>query len=281
MKTRSLFVLAVVLSCPNWAFGLETESFENEAQAIANGWTGSQNTINGNNFGYSSGTNFTGSTSGSSEAGGTMTLVNVLAYYADVTLGGSLTLDDRIEGSGEFEFTNPQSPNNNHDIGHFDTGDTQTDRWPDNIGIRLSEFPNDSGSQNSFRLYPNICFESLNGCADGGGSNFILLNGDGDYRFEYVYDPTIGDGRLSMTVFDSSLSPLGTKIIDIVSAHRTAGASFNAFGLMVKAPSTADSPNPSRTADIYIDNVSYSVPEPSSVALALIALLCVAPVRRK
>src|SRR5580765_8264589 len=87
------------------------------------GWTGFRNGQDGNSFGFSA-TNFTGGLSPAGEAGGTIARAPNLAYYADLTLGGSPNLGYRLQASGELSVTSISNFNNGVRIGFFDATNT-------------------------------------------------------------------------------------------------------------------------------------------------------------
>ena len=241
------------------ASSTEFQDFERQRAARAAGWKGFNNTGNGNDFGYSAGTNFTGSASGTSEAGGTFSRNRDLAYYADTTLGGVFTLDDTFSAEGEFEYTNPKNDNNDVGLGHFDKSDTDI-RYHDFIGILLLE-----DTDPLFRVFAGVVIAGY--APRINYDDFFYLPINGDYRFRYNYDPDGGDsgnGIVRVEVFNTEGDTRGTASISLTEEERASGATFNAFGL---SNGIIDSNRYDWTADIYIDNVSYSVIPPPTVTV--------------
>src|SRR5687767_7096955 len=83
-------------------------------------WVGSGNTSSGNNFGFLP-TDETGGASGPGEAGGTFVRTVGLHYYADTTLGGTLSLNNPLTLSGEFDITAARGPDHAFGVGFFNT----------------------------------------------------------------------------------------------------------------------------------------------------------------
>src|SRR5262245_40928496 len=98
LSLATLVLLTVSITSNNIhaaILGLSNETFDSAATATAHGWTGLNNAVPNNNFGFSA-TNNTGGTPGG-EAGGPMARNGVVAYYADTTLLGTLVKPDAIE----------------------------------------------------------------------------------------------------------------------------------------------------------------------------------------
>ena len=248
-------------------FPAESQDFESESAAVSAGWSGVLNTAGGNNYGYQHPSNQTGSLFGDGEAGGTFTRNGDtvgMSYYADTTLADVLTLDDTLAAAGEFEFTNVVGNFDNIvTVGHFDSSAPGTHSGFDFIGLALAENGLDFVAALSVQLFGQQKVFS----------NDVSLPHDGDYRWEYEYNPNIGDGgRITGRVFNEDTAV--NLELNLTLEQRQAGALFNAFGLSNGGLFT-DSPARG-TADIYIDNVIYTteraIPEPNTLALLLVGL---------
>lgn len=217
---------------------IEFQNFEDETAAASAGWTALGSTTGGNNFGYSAGTNFTGSPSGSNEAGGTMARTNGLVYYADTALGATADQSHALAASGEFEYTNVIGFNGHIYIGHMESSAAGTATF-DFMGILLSE-----STSTTFRVFAAA---RVNGALSTTGPLFLAVNGD--YRFRYIYDPCTR--QLVVKVYNPTCTiVLGTRTLNVA----LGAASFDAFGL---GAGGVTSPNGSLRADVYIDNVAY------------------------
>ena len=90
------------------------------------------------------------------------------------------------------------------------------------------------------------------------------INPNIDHTWEYDWDPNggvHGAGRLTASL---SGPGEGTQFIDLNAAQRKVGAKFNAFGLNGGFPTPPDS-KPSEFADMFIDDVIYTVLKPLRV----------------
>ena len=272
------FTLALIAAQPAQPTPVETQDFENIAAAAAAGWSGLRNTIDGNNFGFSIGTNFTGSATGNNEAGGTFARVAPLSYFADTNLGGAFTLDQSFSASGELEYRNVMNNNNIVGIGYFDaTQSSGPGRSFNFMGIILAE--NNSVNPDVFRFFAAASIV--------GTSNEILsaptveFPVDGDYRWFFDYDGLTR--TLSASILNNAMQLLANRNINL--SGIIGPVNFNAFGL-----SNGElQGNGTNKADIYIDNVVYSVvsapfvgiPEPSALALFALSLAGLLVLRRR
>src|SRR5262245_17882511 len=91
-----LQVLAVIVLSGATTFEF-LENFDNEAQAIADGWQAFNASQDGMNIGFSGTAN---AGTGVGEAGGAFSRSTNSHYYGDTTLGGHLTRLDRISATG-------------------------------------------------------------------------------------------------------------------------------------------------------------------------------------
>jgi hypothetical protein len=256
--------------------GLQNEPFDSQFQAESvNGWTGLNNAVPNNSYGFSA-TNFTGGASSAGEAGGFMARNGVTSYYADTNLMGTLVRSDAIEASGEFDITSLTTHgafNNLLSIGHFDS---TLSGAVDFIGFDIIEI--DAGS---VRMRARLEF----GDAISLTGNIINVTGfpNSDRLWSYTWDPTggtTGDGLLTFTI-DGPANPMNVSTIDV--ANAASPLNLDAFGLLDLAIGVNDDNN---TARLFIDDVTYTsyvppVPEPSTLVLGLGGIGIAVCVRRR
>ena len=232
---------------------VETQSFDSSAAASSAGWAGLDNTLNGNAFGFSN-TNFTG-LSGAGEAGGTVARTTNLAYYADLSVGGSPSLLTALHASGELNVVSVSNFNNPVRFGFFNAADTTG--FIRFAGFQVAE----STTSTQFRAFPSVHFAN----GSRAESSFpLIIAANVPYTWESDFDPS--NQRMSLEFFNAGVS-LGVSTVDLSPAQIGYGASFSAFGLVTGGWGQAD---PSNVAHVYMDNLTYSVtpvPEPSGLCL--------------
>jgi hypothetical protein len=243
------------------AIYFQTESFNSPASTTANGWAGLRNTINGNNFGYSATNHTTGNPA--DEAGGTHAR-DSRAYYGDTTLdtlqaSTTLTLNNRLEWRGEFVVTGWTSPNNSVYIGYTNHNKANINTNQDILGFAINE--PDGVDPAKFRIISALWTST----GTAVNSNVLRLEEDVPYRFEAIYDPTAGNGTLTVDFFKlSDNSAAGTSLMPLTLAARNAGGTFNVFGFT----NTVISANPAFTFNVFMDGLEYTVtPEPAGLTL--------------
>jgi hypothetical protein len=263
--------LALIIASIGWSEVHAGTLIRTETFDTAPGWVGLRNadlTI-GNDFGFR-GSNYTGGSSPAGEAGGTIARTLEVSFYADTDLGGSLTLADHIQASGELDFTSVGAFNNGIRIGHRNTSAASTDATIDNfLGLEFAE--------NHGAGYRIRAVAVLDDGGTIGGAEILGLIQNGDYSWITTYTPDFGMGLLVVEVFSSGVS-LGTSTVGLSASQRLVGAYFDAFGIG-SGGLTPPENNPQNTVDIFIDNVSYStaiaVDEPLSagwISLGALAL---------
>lgn len=253
MLRTTLVALAAVLLFGTAARAQVVTRFEDFATNP--GWTLFNNGSGGSSFGYQA-SNHAGGSPG--EAGGHFTRANSFRYYADTNLNGPLNLNHPLSASGRFDFTSVNTPdfNNGLFIGHFQSA-------VENYTIGLF-FSNGGGNTAKLAWGINVRGDSFNIL-----SSQSSLDPNIDRTWSYAWDPTGGAngvGRLTATL---SGPGGGTKTVDMpAGASIRADAHFEAFG--INATNVGATSSPAQNADLYFDDLSYSVlavPEPSSLAL--------------
>jgi len=257
----AFFSLSTISSRAN----TETQTFNSGSSAIQAGWTGSNTTVNGNNFGYSP-TNNTGASPGG-EIGGKLARAGDPAYFADRTIGGPYNRSASLSASGEFDVTTISvSPpfDNSIFVGHFDPDAPALNLFAGHIGFNLAE---DSSSSLRFRAY--ISFSD--GSFYLGNNLYISGFPNSDRTWSYTWNPTggsLGLGSLSASIDGPGG---GTSTLELGASTIGKDLSVDAFG--VSTPGTTR-PDGDRHAIVYFDNFSYSqaqaVPEPTIPVLILL-----------
>jgi hypothetical protein len=206
-------------------------------------WTSSNADSDGVSLGWSKSTAEAGGAIG--EVGGTLARVNNAdRFYGDTKLSRSFTLKDKIFASGKFDLLNVTESwadpgTSGFFIGHF-SKDPATIEF---IGLEFSE----AGS-NQMRVRAR--FQKPR---DGGAEiKFPDLSINGDHTFRYSYNPNSGsDGRLTVTIDGT------TQSVDLEVSERVSDARFDAFGMGTILNQNSEM-EPSKTAQVFIDDVSYS-----------------------
>ena len=266
----SVAMLAVFAAAPAWAQLSETQTFDSEAAAAAAGWTQV-----GSHLGFSM-TDNTGGTSPAGEAGGGLpTQAGGVQVYADLDLGGALSLADDFSASGEYDVQSLTGPNWDwiHGvIGFFDSSHSNGVYGTGVVFLHADDTPT------SQRIYPVVMQD---GAWLGHGHSVFRLPNDGDYTFDLAWDATAMAATLR--IFDSSgvevqndAGELGGAVA-AVSAEDVAAFpadALNAFGMGSQFPQGGGD----LVTELYIDNVTYTslVPEPSTFTLAALGLLSLA-----
>ena len=208
-----------------------TETFNTGSTTAANGWSGSGNTANNNNFGWNSTDVVLGSGTGGS-AGGIFARTSSLSHFADTSIA-PLTRTDRIRMAGSLRLAN-----NNFDgafyLGYFTPGQGLSNF----IGIQFNEPSGDT--TNPFRGTARV-----NGTG-GAASSVISLAQNTTLTFDLTWAGSPdGSGVLSGTLAGQSLN------IPV-----TAGSGgFSAFGLVSGGYSSNII---ERTAGCYFDSLTYN-----------------------
>ena len=224
---------------------IQTENFD-----VDPGWTVVGSGDNGNDFGYQAASSYAGGSPG--EGGGRFTRSDFVKYYGDTELGGLITLDLPFSASGKFDHTAAFTPDFGHTnmIGHFSTGGLGR------VGIGL----NNSGT--SLYWVAVIVLDDFTTL----GTGFTTIAPNVNRTWSYDWDPdggTAGEGSLTV-MLDAA-----THTLELTAAERATGATLDAFGFGGLAANGSES---GWYADMYIDDVAYTVliPEPSTLIIWLL-----------
>jgi hypothetical protein len=207
-------------------------------------WVGSNNTTSGNKFGWNQAIDKTGRKV--SEVGGTFARAQLDSFYADTHLSDAFDLGDRIAASGTFRMDNitegwaDLDSSSGFFIGHFSRNAASQDF----IGLEFKE----SGSR--FSMQVRARFQQSG--AMSAQSDWVSVLTNDSHTFSYTYVPYEDNGRLTLSI--DAMSPL---IVELKPIERGTDVQFNAFG--IGATSNLNSENdPTKTAEVYLDDVSYS-----------------------
>lgn len=258
-RTTQILVLCITVGTPAFASAryVELQTFDSSASATTAGWSGHDNSLNGNSFGFQS-TNFTG-LSPAGEAGGTIARTSNLAYYADLTLGATPTLGQGLQSSGELAVTS-FAFNNAIRIGYFDANASSGSIAF--AGFQVAE--PQSGSL--LRILASIHLEDGSFLESG---TPVLISANTNYTWTANWNPSTLVEQVEF--FNSVGTSLGTSTVQINSLNVAQSGPFNAFGILTGGIGGAA---PTNVANVYIDNLSYAitpVPEPGSLFLCALA----------
>ena len=248
-----------LLLLPFGGFGLQAETVTQHFDASPSDWSAITDSDLPSSLGHSSTQQTQGAVAG--EGGGTWQRNSDFEYYADtVNLASGLTGSDTITASGRFfagnfNIFNGQADVTEVGIGHFDT--TQTMVRDGLVGFMLKD-----EDQNSMRIRANV--------RASGSSNLIsettwYFGEDSVFDWTYTYDPATSVFDLTITLVsgqweDSNgnvITPSGGTQSISETVSNPASISVNAFGIGNRTRSDT----PGREADIFIDDVTYSIVE--------------------
>jgi uncharacterized repeat protein (TIGR02543 family) len=207
-----------------------TETFDTATTTAANGWTGSGNTSNNNNFGWNSTDVVLGTGTGGA-AGGIFARTGSFSHFADTSIA-PLSRTDAIRLAGSFRLANT-----NYDgafyLGYFTPGQGVANF----IGIQISEPSGAAGDP--FRSYVRVMGTG------GAGTGIINLAQNTTLSFDLTWTGSPdGSGTLSGTLAGQSVN------IPVAAGS----GSFSAFGLLSGGMSNATQ----RTAGSYFDSLTYN-----------------------
>jgi len=214
--------------------GEVTETFDTAASTAANGWTGHNNTVNGQNFGWNSTSAVLGSGTGGA-AGGIFARQILYSYYADTTLGGThntLNRTQTLKLSGYFNLRDSEPLadgtrfNSNLYLGFFDAPEARSiaerTHLASFIGLDIRGRP--AISDNFFRGYIGIGTPGIEGQTYTATSTYVELALGVTQHFDLTWTPTgNGRGTLAGTLAGVAVS---------LTTEDTSIGNFNAFGIV-------------------------------------------------
>jgi len=230
----------------------KTQDFESEAAAAAAGWVGSDNTVEGNSYGWSDSDNAGGA---AGEAGGVFARAGVNDYYADTSIG-TLTLDDSMAASGRLLLTNVQDFTGGQCLGWFNN-DEPIARRSNNLCIRFHE-----ETSTQFRCEPMI--ESADGIMNPGDRQIQVLPTDTHYWWELTYDPSGGNNGFGMVTLkmyddDAEHALIMDRSLHLTETQRAEETlTVNSFGWFHYSQAS----NPDAHIDLFADDLTYTLGAP-------------------
>jgi hypothetical protein len=247
------------------------QTFDDEASAIAAGWTEFGSRTLGHNYGFSD-TNDAEGASGNGEGGGVITRTAPLTYYGDVTVGSKSGLDVDLHATGRLKFQNINF-NGDFYLGWFDreAADIFSPRY---IGIHVRE-PSIREDPYAFRIDASVRGGGGDTEQESDTSRTSVPNNTAlDFEMDWDADGGVGatEGRLTLIFTDvNNTANTWDSFLDFDGSTSLEGApvEINAFGLV-----TANSDAREVSTRFAFDDLNYShVPEPSSLFLALLGFV--------
>ncbi len=254
---------------------IEVQPFDNATSAAMAGWSSFGSAANGNNYGFSN-SDFTGGASPAGEAGGVFARSGSASYYADLTIGGTLTRSQEIEAAGEFDITSISTSstfNGSVLISHFDSSSPIPNVFAGLVGFNVLE-----ETDNSVRVKAQVAF------SDGTllvGNELILTNlPDVDRLWSYSWDPTGGAFSRGQLTFSINGPGGGISSLDVGLAHDGMDFALDAFGMSTPI---VMNPNQDETITLFIDDARYTsvVPLPATLWLFGSSLLGLIGITRR
>lgn len=247
------FVPILVIVVDAQAVGLRTETFDVDPQ-----WTSVGDGVNGNDFGFRT-SDIAGGSPG--EGGGRFARTDSTRFYADTDFPNTVRLDQPFQASGRLDLgavdANPDFGNPLW-LGHFN---------PDSIA-KAGLFFNDGPPGPGLAWSMSIAFPGGIALSPTPQMNF---QPGVDRTWSYAWDPIGGVGGVGRLTGTLSGPDGGSRIVDVDwSGVDPSNVTFTAFGFNagVNPPASAE-----RFADIFVDDLLYTVPEPSTFALAALGML--------
>lgn len=272
--------MALSLASTGHALILRTQTFDTAESTAAGGWVGfNNNPIAGTGgaggvFGFSNSNNTQGDPAG--EAGGNFTRTDGLAaYFADVSWGRPFGVFDNLHAQGEL-FLDQGNPAGQTSVivGYFDTNRTTGDlataiNGLDNfIGFRIL------GGNNEIRANAfGGDFGGYNESGGNAGGTFAAIFPD-NQAYRWTFDYVAGGfplgpgqfnyGEITLTVSNISSGATTTLRNALNPLQNRTNRVLNAFGMA--AFNTDDQDNTAFNT-YFIDNLVYTIPEPSAAVL--------------
>jgi len=219
-------------------------------------WVASGNTTLPQNYGYRNSNHITGATEG--EAGGTIGTSTSVGYYADISVD-TVFLTTNLIASGKLTMDAFNGINGSWNLGWFNRNETST---PNFFGFNFAEPLSGSGP---FRVRLMLVRPG----GDERASAFVTIDTGKDYDFTFSYDPLGASGLGAITATLTGLDGGADKSLsmNLGGGDRFGPSRFNAFGILTPNQGFGGA----STADFFVDNLQYSIPEPTTVALAGLA----------
>lgn len=253
MKTR-LVLTSLLATCAPCFAALYTENF---ASGLGTFDLTSNNTGNGNSFGWSD-SNYTSATPGG-ELGGVIARVDPSrrAYVATSSILSTAGASTALQLSGEGNLQQNDF-DGNFQVGYIDTGNVNSF-----LGINFGEPGGGSGTAFRAKLF----IKTDGGSEYSGATIFVPVNTP--FTFDLTYTPGPVTGVLAGLIAGQAVSLS-------VNGFGTDSQIFNAFGLQANhlaGPYNASWAGLQTGSQTTFDALTYSVPEASSALLSLVGAL--------
>lgn len=277
MKTnqiRTLVAAILLASSSGWAAVYINETFDTDP--AARGWVGINNVVSTlgltNDFRFvpSNGAgNNVGVDTTSGEIGGQM----ARNFGAEASYGapaGDPTLNGIFTASGSFDITEQAAPGSGYSqlLGYYSS--SQTD--PSFAGFMIAE----PGA--SVRLFSAVRFSD--GTLRLSTAEELGSFDAADETFTFTYDPTGGGGLGELTLSWTGVTATGTspssRTLTLSAGDKTKAITLDRFGLMSPFAVGGGLNN---YVTVFADDVTYLVPEPSTILLLAVGALVL--VRRR
>jgi len=260
MKKQTLVRAAFATVFVGLAVATETLALPTRTQNFTSdpGWGSLGNTTSPHNYGFRNTSHLTGASAG--EAGGTFGRSNFPNHYGDTNLTEELNLNFRLEVTGKLTADAYNGLDGSFQIGYFD----QTDGF-DFLGLIVLE---PSTPPSPFRLGLALVRSDQTVRVEIPGSSATITTGK-DYEFAFTYDPQAnsGNGALSATVTGIDVVGSSSFTLNLLAGDRLTSTRFNAFGVRSGVASPV-----AGSAEFFVDDLTYTIPEPSTLGLFALAI---------
>jgi len=276
-------IMAAILCCPiapTKAAITVTQTFDTAASAAAGGWTLQNGTTGGNNFGFSNTSNAGGA---AGEAGGTFQRPGNIGYYSDLT-GVNLNIFETFQVSGLLKLTKATSPATDNTLvfGYWDTTKNVVSSVDPNSPTVLDNFVGLNYRAFDGNLRANVFGGDYGGYNGSGGDAGLAKEtaiADGNYTFSFTvnnagFTPGVGQfqyAQITLTLSNTATAAVTTLYNALNPLQNRTNRVLDAFGF-VQVNATSDTGNP---LTMFVDDLIYSVPEPTVVALLSLGPLLV------
>ena len=194
------------------------------------------------------------------QAGGTFACSNIPSYYGDTHLSQSYTLNDLFSATGVFSFSDAEKFCGKLFVGHFSL--STKDKRREFIGLEFEKV----GIPELFTVRARIVRFDGDATVDVFSEKVNLRSGPKPYFFDYSYDPNYEaddshagpEGRLALHIYNNAGSVDSTLFAVNTAAHRDHGPTFNSFGMGIVPLETPVGGDPTVTAKLFIEDVTYS-----------------------